>query len=183
MKNQNTHLVFVYGTLMQDGRNAHILQDAIQSGNAHFLGKDKTYKGFVMHAFESKSNPGQLSPRISDVDFFAPMMPAGHIAGELYEVNQITLEKLDELEKNGQNYQRCTINSLESGKSAIVYFKRHAVGGNRKFRQLGRKNRNIYLEEPIPITRDLRTFLFQKIHVNILYDISYFCLWHLKKRS
>lgn len=88
----NKHLVFVYGSLKTGFCNHHVLEDS----DSTFLGEAKTAdESFLMASygaypavFRTKANQG-----------FS-------IAGEIFEVDNKGLERLDRLESNGRFYQR-----------------------------------------------------------------------------
>jgi gamma-glutamylcyclotransferase (GGCT)/AIG2-like uncharacterized protein YtfP len=85
--------IFVYGTLRKNFSNHSFLQ------TARFLGNAKTAKNYVM--FTS----GYI-PFVSDTQSVCP------IIGEVYEVDQVTLQNLDRLE---YGYTRKTISVLLAG--------------------------------------------------------------------
>lgn len=81
-----THKVFVYGSLKRGFGNSHLLQ------TAKFLCKTTTfYPEYKMKSFGG-----------------FPAVGSGkhYISGELYEVDDATLQSLDWLESNGDFYQR-----------------------------------------------------------------------------
>ncbi|MEW6661385.1 MAG: gamma-glutamylcyclotransferase family protein [Bacillota bacterium] len=79
-------MVFVYGTLMHGRSNHHYLK------KAKFLGQ-AVARGIALYAV-TPFYPGAV------VD------PDKMVMGEVYEVDNPTMEKLDELEDNGTLYRR-----------------------------------------------------------------------------
>lgn len=96
----NVHRVFVYGTLMK-GEHHH---EAISQ--ARFLGLAETKPEY----------------ELVQIDYYPAMLPGGasKIIGEIYEVDDATLKKLDELEEVPTQFVRETI-TLSDGSSAFVY--------------------------------------------------------------
>ncbi|MNS49465.1 Gamma-glutamylcyclotransferase family protein YtfP [compost metagenome] len=99
------HRVFVYGTLLEGEPNHHVL------AGARFLGPART-----LPAFELVS----LGP-------YPAMVPGGRTAvvGEVYEVSDAGLARLDWLEGYPELYGRQAI-ELEGGTRAIAYVQRPA---------------------------------------------------------
>ena len=81
----NTHLVFVYGTL-QRGCSNHILLD-----RARFLGQAVTEENFVMRTLVDASGR-------RGIPFVGRDVPLGPVHGEVYAVDDRTLVELDRLE-------------------------------------------------------------------------------------
>lgn len=111
-----TYQVFVYGTLMQGGRNSYLLSQE----NATLIAEKITTTSniFFMFQFNSASSPGKFSPAV---------LPHGDgfIQGEIYEVNEAGLAALDKLEGNSDHYQREEV-ELQNGSTAWMYIlKRH----------------------------------------------------------
>jgi len=106
----NVHRVFVYGTLMK-GEHHH---EAISK--ARFLGLAETKPEY----------------ELVQIDYYPAMLPGGasKIIGEIYEVDDETLEKLDELEEVPAVFVREAI-TLSDGSSASVYIlpRERARGG------------------------------------------------------
>lgn len=103
------HRVFVYGTLMKGARNERFMNGAeLISENA--VTKEKS---FLMLQFNSSSSHGKYSPGVKRGGH-------GHIQGEIYEVDDAGLGKLDELEQNGMRYQREEV-EMQDGAKAWMY--------------------------------------------------------------
>lgn len=97
-----THRVFVYGSLKQGFHNNRVL------GNAEFCGSTKTdYARYSM----------------LDLGAFPAVIKSGdhRISGEVYEVDDDGLERLDFLEGNGSLYLREQV-ALCDGTEAWCYF-------------------------------------------------------------
>jgi len=94
------HLVFVYGTLMK-GELHHTT-----IAHARFLRPAET-----LPAYE-----------LVQIDYYPALLPDGksRVLGELYEVDDQTLERLDALEEVPSYYERRTI-ELADGSSAFAY--------------------------------------------------------------
>lgn len=88
-----THHVFVYGTLRRGHRN-HFLLEA-----SRFMGEAATLRPYWM--ITTDAFPVVLDAVPADFGF-----PPHAIAGEIYQVDDATLEQLDRLEDNGQVYDR-----------------------------------------------------------------------------
>lgn len=86
--------VFVYGTLKKGGTNHPLL------GDSCFVGKGVTFNGFRMATYNG------IYPYVVHCE------SGGAIEGEVYSVNDSTLEVLDYLEGNGYHYQREIITVL-----------------------------------------------------------------------
>jgi gamma-glutamylcyclotransferase (GGCT)/AIG2-like uncharacterized protein YtfP len=105
------HRVFVYGTLKRGMKNYHLIKSATFVGLATSL----TEYGMVAREF----------PVLLEVD-----SGGRQISGELFEVDDATLARLDELEKEGVIYDRRSIKVvLQDGvtTSAFVYIGRPAA--------------------------------------------------------
>lgn len=111
MEEQKTdsHLVFVYGTLMKNARNHLLMKEAklIEDGA---VTKDNS---FLMLQFNSSSSPGKQTPAVLRGG-------DGFIKGEVYKVGDDGLAKLDDLEQNGVRYQREEI-EMQDGTMAWIY--------------------------------------------------------------
>lgn len=94
------HLVFVYGTLMKGEQHHEVLM------HTKFVGPSETLPSYDL----------------VQIDYYPAMIPGGGttIRGELYEVDDATLAKLDELEEVPHYYVRETI-ALADGKKALAY--------------------------------------------------------------
>ena len=87
-------LLFVYGSLRKDLHNNYLLE------KCKFVGLSYTVNDFVMFGLKSKSYPCVI-----EKENFNEIL-ATKITGELYEVDNITLEKLDKLEDHPNTYKR-----------------------------------------------------------------------------
>jgi len=99
------HKVFVYGTLRKG------LENHSQLENAKFLGLAKTKEKYKLTA--------------SSIPFVSKSEKISHIIGEVYEVDDRLLEKLDIFEDHPDWYKREKIKViLENGKEidAWIYF-------------------------------------------------------------
>lgn len=97
------HKIFVYGTLKRGHGNHRYL------AGSKFLGAGKTRNKYAMY--------------VSGIPFVIVTEPVSQISGELYEVDDQTLCKLDQLEGHPNWYQReqveiCLDNNF--GKSSAV---------------------------------------------------------------
>jgi gamma-glutamylaminecyclotransferase len=99
------HTVFVYGTLKQGyGNYARIL-----AGNSNFLGTAVTDGKFKML---DSGFPVLLSVQSG----------GKHVAGEVFEVNDAVLKRLDQLEGEGSMYDRKLVTvQMESGEFVQAY--------------------------------------------------------------
>lgn len=85
-----SHLIFVYGTLKRDFPNHHLLQNAI------FIGKAITKEKYPMIIFKERHVPILLN--ITGI--------GNQIIGEVYQVDDKILQELDELEIKRAHYSR-----------------------------------------------------------------------------
>jgi gamma-glutamylcyclotransferase (GGCT)/AIG2-like uncharacterized protein YtfP len=92
-KTPQTHRVFVYGTLKRGRSNHALLQ------TSRFLGEAATLKTYWM--ITTGAFPVVLDAVPAD---FGP--PPLAVAGEIYRVDDATLEQLDLLEREGRSYLR-----------------------------------------------------------------------------
>lgn len=101
------HLVFVYGTLMTGERYHELLGGSEPAGGA------------------------STAPRYRLINLgpYPALVSGGHTAvrGELYRVDDATLERLDHLEDHPELYQRREI-ELADGRRALAYFFDEAEG-------------------------------------------------------
>lgn len=86
-----SHLIFVYGTLMQGHGNHGI----IAREQHQFIGKGRTVHPFHMR------NYGSAFPVV-----IKEGNPRAQVVGEIFSINDDTLKMLDRLESNGHMYQR-----------------------------------------------------------------------------
>ena len=106
-------LLFVYGTLKKEHGNHQVLGDAV------FQNED-LLKGFQMHSLGG-------FPAISPYDFNPDNEHPKIVHGELYEINDKDLARVNQLEGYREEdldhgfYDRTSV-VLESGAVALVYF-------------------------------------------------------------
>jgi len=95
-----SHIVFVYGTLMK--------------GELHHTS--------IAHARFVRAAETQPEYELVQIDYYPAMLSGGgsRIMGELYEVDDQTLARLDELEEVPHYYERRTI-TLADGTDALAY--------------------------------------------------------------
>lgn len=109
MKTNNTHMVFVYGTLLRGESNHDLLK------NAEFVGE------------------AQTSPEYDLVNLGAfPGMVAGGetgIKGEIFSVNDVTLKALDRLEGHPVFYRRTMLKLKGFGAVEGYLFPRKRMNG------------------------------------------------------
>ncbi|WP_101759902.1 gamma-glutamylcyclotransferase [Oceanicoccus sp. KOV_DT_Chl] len=95
------HKVFVYGSLKQGGHNHYFLSQS------SFIGRCRTepaYELFTLGSFPCVVSGGTTS-----------------VQGEVYEVDNSTLEKLDELEGHPDWYQREQITTVYGAAYLYLY--------------------------------------------------------------
>lgn len=95
------HKVFVYGSLKRGFGNNVLLADS------NLIDTTLTKDRFQMNSLGGF--PGVVKSQ------------KGFVSGELYEVNDTTLARLDQLEGNGRFYNREVVD-LENGEEAWMYF-------------------------------------------------------------
>jgi gamma-glutamylcyclotransferase (GGCT)/AIG2-like uncharacterized protein YtfP len=95
----NRHRVFVYGTLKKGIHNHRLLE------NAEFIGRAYTVDGFKMYSV------GFPVIRFSD--------DGDPVYGEVYDVDDETLKRLDHLENEGVMYNRKEINVIVEGMDVV----------------------------------------------------------------
>ena len=120
--------VFVYGSLLRGGWNHHLLEDAA------FVGDARTARLYTMHSL------GRF-PGVTDVPF-------SPIYGEVYDVDDETLARLDMLEGHPRFYQRRVVLVLVGRTPFFAY----------TYLLLQRK----YHEFPVVTTGSWREFLQQE---------------------
>ncbi|MFC1854125.1 gamma-glutamylcyclotransferase [candidate division CSSED10-310 bacterium] len=107
MNQKNKILLFVYGTLLSGEPNHTLLNDA------RFMGKAMT----------------QPCYELLDFGFFPTLVPEGHVSvcGEVYAVDEKTLQAIDQLEGHPHWYRR-TVITLADGREVFTYIqpKEHA---------------------------------------------------------
>lgn len=100
------HIVFVYGTLRKGQGNSHLLD------RSKFLGRAKTKEKFALYT--------------KGIPFLSRMKAVSQALGEVYAVDDATLERLDQLENHPNWYCREEAEILleENGKvmTAWIYF-------------------------------------------------------------
>ena len=99
------HRVFVYGTLLAGEPNHRLLR------RSRLVGEATTADGFALHNLGPF--PGMVRAK------------AGHVRGEVYEVDDATLAALDRLEGHPSFYRRTEI-ALDSGETVSTYLLRPA---------------------------------------------------------
>ena len=100
--NPQTHRVFVYGTLRRGHGNHSLLE------MSKFIGEAATLRNYWMIT-------NGVFPVVLDVvpaDFGLPPLA---VAGEIYHVDDATLERLDRLERKGRSYDRKVTDVYEAG--------------------------------------------------------------------
>ncbi len=103
-----THRVFVYGTLKRGHRN-HFLLEA-----SSFVGEAATLRPYWM--ITTGVFPVVLDAIPADFGF-SPLA----IAGEIYRVDDATLEQLDRLEAEGQVYDRKVTDVCADGRKVAAH--------------------------------------------------------------
>ncbi len=100
MSASQSHRVFVYGTLMKGEQHSEVLM------KARFIGPSESLPEY----------------ELVQIDYYPAMIPGGAttIRGEVYEVDDEMLRKLDELEEVPVYYVRQSI-ALADGTSAHAY--------------------------------------------------------------
>lgn len=103
---ESEHLVFVYGTLRSAHSNHHLLEDA------NSYGTGTTVENYAMYLTSGYPYVNSCEPRYQ-------------IAGELYGIDDSTLEVLDKMEGHPRHYERREIQVTVGRKqySAWMYFK------------------------------------------------------------
>ena len=89
-------LIFVYGSLLKGFQNNYILE------NSTFVGEFATVEGYILVGAKSRSFPYVLNRINGDA--------STQIMGELYDVSEDTMNKLDKLEGYPTIYNRKIIN-------------------------------------------------------------------------
>jgi len=102
-----THRVFVYGTLKRGHSNHTLLE------TSRFLGEAATLKTYWMITTG-------VFPIVLDAvpEGFAPPLA---IAGEIYHVDDATLQELDRLEREGRSYDRKVTEVHEAGRKVEAH--------------------------------------------------------------
>jgi gamma-glutamylcyclotransferase (GGCT)/AIG2-like uncharacterized protein YtfP len=103
-----THRVFVYGTLRRGHRNHFLLETST------FIGEAATLRPYWM--ITTGVFPVVLDAVPADFGF-----PPLAIAGEIYHVDDATLEQLDRLEDKGRAYDRRVTDVYEGGHKVQAY--------------------------------------------------------------
>lgn len=105
------HKVFVYGTLKRGFGNHHLIK------HATFLGQHRTVTGFNLYSF----------------GWYPALFEGGgcQVSGELYEVDDETLENMDRLESHPEYYVRKPI-MLENGDKVLGYVMRDEYRDRRR---------------------------------------------------
>ena len=106
------HRIFVYGTLKRGKRNHHLLKDC-QNGLARLLGSGKLAERYPL-VLSSHGTPVLLDKKGSGMvclpvflcTFEYILYSLQQVEGELYEVDDQMLHRLDELEQHPELYTR-----------------------------------------------------------------------------
>jgi len=99
------HTLFVYGTLKRNFSNYHLLK------TSQYLGTGYTKEKYAMYE--------------SGIPFVVKGEPVSHIYGELYEVDDMTLYRLDKLEGHPSWYCREQVEIMTESEDTIkawLYF-------------------------------------------------------------
>lgn len=115
--------VFVYGTLKKGYGNNRILQNSV------FKGCFYTEPRFSLYP---------VSP---DGGFPVACRGKSHIVGEVYEIDLITLQRLDYLEGHPHHYRREEVEVLGYGKAFMYVYPHRRYGSHRSRKGISRKNR------------------------------------------
>jgi len=105
-----SEVVFVYGSLKRGGRFHSVLR------RARLLGEGVTCAPYLLHL-------GWDWPLLIEQ---APPQVSAPVCGELYEVDRLTLRRLDEIEDNGRLYarKRACVQLEDATLMAWIYFAR-----------------------------------------------------------
>lgn len=103
-----THTVFVFGTLKRGRGNNRLLDTAICWGKAQTVGR------YVM----AEHSPQVFDPTDTGVD--VPPNALGHVIGEVYECDDATLARLDNLEQHPRWYVRKQVQVQSVGGGPMV---------------------------------------------------------------
>lgn len=102
------HYLFAYGTLKRGFRNDHYLR------YSRYIGPAITRESyFEMVEYAHDAHSGLTYPAVRTTG-------GCRIVGEVYEIDNDTLEKLDVLEREGKDYYRQMVD-LDTGLSAWTY--------------------------------------------------------------
>ena len=96
-------LLFVYGTLMKNLYNHHLLSSAV------FICKCKTAEKFSLYLEGS-------------IPYLTNRQQLYHIKGELYDVSDDIIKEIDKLESEGEWYHRKVIEIFEKNLKVYAYF-------------------------------------------------------------
>ncbi len=91
--------IFVYGSLMRDLPNHHLLEEA----GAQFLGSFETEEKLFMVGLKSRAYPYVIDEAVH------PSCQATTIKGEVYEVSYDLIQRLDAFEGHPYHYTRQTL--------------------------------------------------------------------------
>ena len=113
--NSGNFLIFVYGTLKRGGRYHYLLEN----GKVSFMGKAITRERFIMYERDG-------------IPYVSRKKRLSRIKGEVYEVDEKTLFRLDLLEEHPHWYKREEVDvELEDGRDflrAFMYFNENEKG-------------------------------------------------------
>ena len=109
----NKHRVFVYGTLIRGARNSDVMLRARLISRLAFTKE----KSFFMLQFQSSTDQGKYSPGVFENGNC-------RIKGQLYEVSDQLLRKLDKIEKNGVRYDRKIVHMSDNSLAWMYIMKK-----------------------------------------------------------
>jgi gamma-glutamylcyclotransferase (GGCT)/AIG2-like uncharacterized protein YtfP len=112
--------VFVYGTLKKGYRNHRLLEGSNYIGEGKISGYD---------LYDLGSFPGIIRGK-------------GEVVGEIYEIDQETLKRVDMLESEGQLYSRVPVEVSQNGKmvKAATYVFNRSVNNAHRIEKEWRNN-------------------------------------------
>jgi gamma-glutamylcyclotransferase (GGCT)/AIG2-like uncharacterized protein YtfP len=118
-KKETGHVVFVYGTLKRGRGNSHLLEHSVFLGVAVTVGSFAMFGGHGFPRMVRTEEARTAAARGYLKEFARP------VAGELYRVNEDTLDQLDWLEGVPTHYTRQRIEVATTGdrvRDAWAYF-------------------------------------------------------------
>lgn len=116
----NTSIIFVYGTLKTGYGNHRLLLDSNYMGEGKIIGYD---------LYDLGSFPGIIGG-------------TGEVLGEIYEIDQYTLKKVDMLEAEGFLYSRVPVEVFQNEKiiKADAYVFKRSLNNARRIEREWRNN-------------------------------------------